>query len=80
MSQHYYEPKDLKDFPNIEEYVSASGEKFFEYDASATGAGKLTEREKALIALAVSPRFGIVLTVSMPIQINVYPWGQTRKR
>ncbi len=54
MSQQYYETKDLQDFPNIGEYASEQGEKFFEYYATATSAGKLTEREKALIALAVA--------------------------
>ena len=51
MPQQYYEPKDLRDFPNITEHATAQGEKFFEYYASATGDGHLTEREKALIAL-----------------------------
>ncbi len=54
MSSAYYEPKDLKDFPNIAEQAPEQGEKFFEYYTQATGAGLLTEREKALIALAVA--------------------------
>lgn len=54
MSQNYYEPKDLKDFPNITEYATAEGQKFFEYYSQATGPGHLTAREKALIALAVA--------------------------
>ena len=54
MSNAYYEPKDLKDFPNITEHANAEGEKFFEYYAQATGPGHLTEREKSLIALAVA--------------------------
>jgi alkylhydroperoxidase/carboxymuconolactone decarboxylase family protein len=54
MSQHYYDPEDLKDFPNITEYATAEGEKFFEYYSQATSAGQLSEREKALIALAVA--------------------------
>lgn len=54
MSQNYYEPKDLNDFPNITEFAEQEGRKFFEYYAQATGPGKLTEREKALIALAVA--------------------------
>jgi alkylhydroperoxidase/carboxymuconolactone decarboxylase family protein len=53
MSQ-YYETKDLQDFPNIGEYAREEGQKFFDYYGQATGPGKLTEREKALIALAVS--------------------------
>lgn len=50
----YYQKRDLEDFANIGEYASAPGAKFFEYYASATSAGKLTEREKSLIALAVA--------------------------
>jgi alkylhydroperoxidase/carboxymuconolactone decarboxylase family protein len=54
MPQNYYEPKDLADFPNIGEYAPEEGKKFFEYYGQATGPGKLTEREKALIALCVA--------------------------
>ena len=55
MSESYYEPKDLKDFPNITEYATEQGEKFFDYYSQATGAGGcLSEREKSLIALAVA--------------------------
>jgi alkylhydroperoxidase/carboxymuconolactone decarboxylase family protein len=54
MSGSYYEPKDLKDFPNITEYAPSEGRKFFDYYSQATGPGQLSEREKALIALAVA--------------------------
>lgn len=54
MSKLYYEQRDLEDFPNIDEYAQEPGTKFFEYYSTATSAGKLTEREKALIALAVA--------------------------
>jgi alkylhydroperoxidase/carboxymuconolactone decarboxylase family protein len=54
MNQPYYEQSDLEDFPNITEHAAAAGEKFFDYYNTATGAGKLTEREKALIALTVA--------------------------
>ncbi len=54
MSRHYYETRDLEDFPNISEFAPEQGNKFFDYYASATSAGKLSEREKALIALAVA--------------------------
>jgi alkylhydroperoxidase/carboxymuconolactone decarboxylase family protein len=54
MSQHYYDPQDLNDFPNIAEFAAKEGQKFFEYYAQATGPGHLTEREKSLIALAVA--------------------------
>lgn len=54
MSDSYYEPADLEDFPRITEYATEQGEKFFEYYGSATGAGILSEREKSLIALTVA--------------------------
>ncbi len=54
MSNTYYESKDLKDFPQIGEFATKEGEKFFEYYGQATSAGALSEREKSLIALAVS--------------------------
>jgi alkylhydroperoxidase/carboxymuconolactone decarboxylase family protein len=54
MSETYYEPKDLEDFANIGEYAKEAGTKFFDYYAAATSAGKLTEREKSLIALTVA--------------------------
>jgi alkylhydroperoxidase/carboxymuconolactone decarboxylase family protein len=54
MAEPYYDAKDLADFPNIGEYAPAEGRKFFEYYGQATGPGKLTEREKALIALAIA--------------------------
>jgi alkylhydroperoxidase/carboxymuconolactone decarboxylase family protein len=54
MSRQYYEAKDLQDFPNITENAVEQGEKFFAYYTSATSGGKLTEREKSLIALTVA--------------------------
>jgi len=54
MSEIYYERRDLDDFPNISEYAREAGSKFFDYYGVATGAGKLTEREKTLIALTVA--------------------------
>jgi len=50
----YYEKKDLADFGNIGEFAPEQAKKFFEYYESATSAGKLSEREKALIALSVA--------------------------
>jgi alkylhydroperoxidase/carboxymuconolactone decarboxylase family protein len=50
----YYETKDLQDFPNIGEYAPGLGKKYFQYYGDAMTAGKLTEREKALIALTVA--------------------------
>jgi len=50
----YYEKKDLADFANIGEFAPDQGKKFFDYYASATSAGKVSEREKSLIALSVA--------------------------
>ncbi len=50
----YYEKKDLADFPNIGESSPSLGEKYFTYYGEATKAGKLSAREKSLIALAVA--------------------------
>jgi len=50
----YYEKSDLEDFENIGEYAPALGSKYFEYYGEAMKAGSLSEREKALIALAVA--------------------------
>ena len=54
MTDPYYEKKDLEDFPNIGEHAPQQAEAFFAYYGKATDAGKLTEREKALIALTVA--------------------------
>jgi alkylhydroperoxidase/carboxymuconolactone decarboxylase family protein len=50
----YYEKQDLADFGNIGEYAPALGKKYFDYYGETMKAGKLSEREKALIALAVA--------------------------
>lgn len=50
----YYETKDLADFPNIGEYAPDLGDRYFQYYGDTMKAGKLTEREKALIALTVA--------------------------
>lgn len=50
----YYESEDLKKFPNMTRVNKALGDKFFAYYADAMQEGALTEREKALIALAVA--------------------------
>jgi alkylhydroperoxidase/carboxymuconolactone decarboxylase family protein len=63
---NYYEIKDLADFPNIAEWAEEQGKKFFEYYESATSAGKLSEREKSLIALAVAA------TQNCPYCIDAY--------
>jgi alkylhydroperoxidase/carboxymuconolactone decarboxylase family protein len=50
----YYEKKDLEDFANIGEYAPKLGERYFDYYGEVMKEGKLSEREKALIALAVA--------------------------
>ncbi len=55
MANSYYDPKDLKRFGKITEWQEEMGQKFFDYYSGVTeGDSALTEREKALIALAVS--------------------------
>lgn len=66
MTQNYYEPRDLADFPNITEHAQEQGRKFFDYYRASTSAGKLSEREKSLIALAVA------MTQSCPYCIDAY--------
>lgn len=63
---NYYEAKDLVDFPNIGEWAAEQGNKFFGYYEAATAAGKLTEREKSLIALTVA------VTQNCPYCIDAY--------
>lgn len=50
----YYRGEDLPKFGEIAEEAPEMGEKFFEYYAAVFREGELTEREKALIALAVA--------------------------
>jgi len=54
MDHQYYESADLADFSNIGEFAGNQGKAFFDYYGEATHAGKLTEREKSLIALVVA--------------------------
>lgn len=50
----YYDPKDLPKFEQIAEDATEMGQKFFDYYGTVFAEGELTEREKALIALAVA--------------------------
>ncbi len=50
----YYHANDLSKFGDIAEEASEMGAKFFEYYSAVFKEGELTEREKALIALAVA--------------------------
>jgi 4-carboxymuconolactone decarboxylase len=50
----YYKPEDLSKFEKIGEEAPGLAKKFFEYYGAVFAEGELTEREKALIALAVA--------------------------
>ena len=50
----YYDPKDLGRFGEIGKDAPELAKKFFDYYTAVFAEGELTEREKALIALAVS--------------------------
>lgn len=50
----YYNPDDLKKFGKIGEFQKELADKFFSYYGEVFKEGALTEREKSLIALAVS--------------------------
>ena len=50
----YYHPKDLAKFGEIGKDAPELAKKFFEYYEAVFAEGELTEREKALIALAVA--------------------------
>ena len=54
MEKSYYNPDDLKKFPEITEYAEKLGKKFFDYYGEVFAPGALTQREKSLIALAVA--------------------------
>lgn len=50
----YYRPEDLQKFGEIGKESKELSEKFFDYYEAVFADGELTEREKALIALAVA--------------------------
>ena len=50
----YYNPEDLKKFGQIEDFGKELSDNFFNYYGSVFKEGALSEREKSLIALAVS--------------------------
>ena len=63
---HYYCRDDLARFPNMGKESPALWEKFLRWYNAAFSAGALSEREKALIALAVAH------TVQCPYCIDAY--------
>lgn len=66
MSDSYFKSEDLKKFKDITEWQEEMGNKFFDYYGTVFKEGALTEREKALIALAVAH------TVQCPYCIDAY--------
>jgi alkylhydroperoxidase/carboxymuconolactone decarboxylase family protein len=62
----YYNPEDLPKFEEIGKEAPDLAKKFFEYYTAVFAEGELTEREKALIALAVAH------TVQCPYCIDAY--------
>ena len=62
----YYNPADLNKFSEIGKETPELAQKFFDYYGAVFAEGELTEREKALIALAVAH------TVQCPYCIDAY--------
>ncbi len=52
--KHYFDPADLAKFGDITKWQKSMGDKFFAWYNEVMKEGALTEREKALIALAVA--------------------------
>ncbi len=73
MGKPYYIEEDLFKFGSITEFQPALGKKFFSYYNAVFEEGALTEREKALIALAVSH------TVQCPYCIDAYTTASLEK-
>lgn len=73
MEKTYYDPADLKKFGKISELHPDLGKKFFSYYNDVFKEGALTEREKALIALAVAH------TIQCPYCIDAYTSGSLEK-
>lgn len=66
----YYDPKDLKRFGQISELQPEMGKQFFDWYENAThGDTALTQREKSLIALAVSH------AIQCPYCVDAYTTG-----
>ena len=69
----YYKPEDLPKFEEIGKEAPELAKKFFEYYAAVFAEGDLTEREKALIALAVAH------TVQCPYCIDAWTTAYLEK-
>ncbi len=66
MQKTYYDPADLRKFGKISEWNQELGDKFFDYYGKVFEEGKLSAREKSLIALAVAH------TIQCPYCIDAY--------
>lgn len=74
MEKKYFDPKDLKKFSKITELQEEMGKKFFDWYGNVfKGDTALTEREKALIALAVAH------AIQCPYCIDAYTSGSLEK-
>jgi len=69
----YYDPADLAKFGDIGKEAPDLAAKFFDYYGAVFAEGALTEREKALIALAVAH------AVQCPYCIDAYTTGCLEK-
>jgi 4-carboxymuconolactone decarboxylase len=69
----YYDPNDLAKFGEIGKEAPDLANKFFDYYGAVFAEGALTEREKALIALAVAH------AVQCPYCIDAYTTGCLEK-
>ncbi len=70
---HYYNAKDLPRFPEMGKDAPELWDKFLSWYSAVFAEGALTEREKALIALAVSH------AVQCPYCIDAYTTGSLEK-
>jgi len=75
----YYHPHDLGKFADMGKGNKALWEKFMEYYSACFAEGALTEREKALIALAVAHAVQCPYCI-MPIRKHPSKRGPTSKR
>ena len=69
----YYNPEDLPKFEEIGKEAPELAQKFFEYYNAVFAEGELTEREKALIGLAVAH------AVQCPYCIDAYTQASLEK-
>ncbi|MEN7547464.1 arsenosugar biosynthesis-associated peroxidase-like protein [Rapidithrix thailandica] len=73
MEKTYYKPEDLGKFGDIKEFQPELAKKFFDYYGDVFKEGELSQREKALIALAVAH------AVQCPYCIDAYTTGSLEK-